>query len=594
MPYSLIDEDDKVFKVQHKDGSVFPVAKLGLSKKLQDKIRAMSKPEKMYDGGVAQKAPADEFVSGLDQNQAPNLGVMSSMPVVPTQAETPIIEQPALDPITQTGQSAYQQRLDFLNQNLQGLPPEERERQALEYGMQAKKIAENQDKAKKVFDERDKQLAQAKLEQENVQRQALGLAPKVPIASLSASNNMSLPNATISVPGAEGQVMPDQGLAQPVAPVTTVGPMGATSGLNDMASGLSLKAKTEGQIGNEQSTVLDKLATDLAVNHAARDEVRSKIEAQNEDLYNKILNNKVEPNRYWANKSTGNKIAASIAVALGALGSAMLKDNKNDALDIINKAIDNDINAQKADMNNQQSLYQQNLQKYKDVTLAEEATRLQYNAIAQAKVNQIGAKYQGDLSKANRLLLLGQLKSQQQAGAEKLTDLTLQAQSLYGGVPANSMADLKLLVTDPKYKEHRIVVGNKVYQASSPDDKKVLTDLQSEYEPVRSMVAQLNDLQGNPKTLIGGTPENERAQTIRAFLVPRLNKMHGLNRLSEADIHLMSTQLADPAKFKEFMSGKAKNDQFMQNLNEDLESNYKNRLVNYRGAGTYKTFTPLR
>lgn len=75
------------------------------------------------------------------------------------------------------------------------------------------------------------------------------------------------------------------------------------------------------------------------------------LQAQQEE----ILDAEIDPKNFWATKSTGEKVAAMIAVALGGLGQAFLakagrQPGRNAALDILNQAIDRDIDAQKANL----------------------------------------------------------------------------------------------------------------------------------------------------------------------------------------------------------------------------------------------------
>jgi hypothetical protein len=58
------------------------------------------------------------------------------------------------------------------------------------------------------------------------------------------------------------------------------------------------------------------------------------------------VNTTIDPNRYWAKKGTGAQVLAAISVAMGAFG-ASLTGGKNYAQEIINKAVDDDIDAQK-------------------------------------------------------------------------------------------------------------------------------------------------------------------------------------------------------------------------------------------------------
>ena len=59
---------------------------------------------------------------------------------------------------------------------------------------------------------------------------------------------------------------------------------------------------------------------------------------------------KMEFKDYWADKGTGNKILAAISIGLGSLGAGMAGRQGNTALDIINKAVDDDFARQKAAM----------------------------------------------------------------------------------------------------------------------------------------------------------------------------------------------------------------------------------------------------
>lgn len=57
----------------------------------------------------------------------------------------------------------------------------------------------------------------------------------------------------------------------------------------------------------------------------------------------------IDPNRFYKNRSSAENVMSAIGVALGAFGASMTH-SPNFALDIINKAVDNDIEAQKAEI----------------------------------------------------------------------------------------------------------------------------------------------------------------------------------------------------------------------------------------------------
>lgn len=95
------------------------------------------------------------------------------------------------------------------------------------------------------------------------------------------------------------------------------------------------------QYQQDQQVRQDKLMAQIDKEHA---EVQDKVREQ----YNK----KIDPERYWNSKSTGAKILAGIGMVLGGMGGGMTKTGRNPALEQINKAINDDIDAQKYEIDN--------------------------------------------------------------------------------------------------------------------------------------------------------------------------------------------------------------------------------------------------
>jgi len=71
---------------------------------------------------------------------------------------------------------------------------------------------------------------------------------------------------------------------------------------------------------------------------------------QYEDAIRRVANRQIDPNRYFG-QGAGGRMSAALAVALGAMGSA-LTGGPNQALQIINSAIERDIRAQETDLAN--------------------------------------------------------------------------------------------------------------------------------------------------------------------------------------------------------------------------------------------------
>lgn len=66
----------------------------------------------------------------------------------------------------------------------------------------------------------------------------------------------------------------------------------------------------------------------------------------------KARNMKIDPDRWWNEKSTEGKILAGIGMVLGGIGGGLAKTGRNPAMEVMNNAIERDINSQKNDIDN--------------------------------------------------------------------------------------------------------------------------------------------------------------------------------------------------------------------------------------------------
>jgi|GEM_PF-4955909 len=413
--------------------------------------------------------------------------------------------------------------------------------------------------------------------------------PPVPTASsASGDEEEETPEAPASSPETP---------AAPAAPANPLlagaqNPMGfMAQAYGQQAAGIQGQAKAQEQMADAQSKALEQYQAQIEAQAKFHQQNIDKLNQEQEQLFQQVQNGKVDPDRYWSNLTTGGKVAASIGVILGGIGAG-LTHGPNQALQVLQNAIERDIESQKADLGKKQNLYSMNMQRYQNENQADAATRLQMNTMLQAKVQQAAARAGSPFAQAQAQMLLGQLKQQQipliQSFAKMQTDAQLYGSGSgkgSGGLPVGQ--EPTYLLQDEKYRKNRIVVGNRAYQAASDKDAEDLRNLQAEYEPVRNLVNHLSSLP--PSSILPGGDNHDVAVAIRARLVPMLNKMHGLNRLSEEDVKLMQDQIGDPTSIRKFITNGTVNDQFIKNLNEDMESNYKTRLVGYRGLDSLKS-----
>lgn len=120
-------------------------------------------------------------------------------------------------------------------------------------------------------------------------------------------------------------------------------------------------------------------------------------EKKNQALYDKIVQDKIDPDRYWNNQNTGSKITTAIGLILGGLGAGAT-GGKNLAVDALNHIIERDVDAQKSNLAQGNTLYKMNLEATKDATEARAMTVNQQLTMAQAMLSKRASDNQSSLS----------------------------------------------------------------------------------------------------------------------------------------------------------------------------------------------------
>lgn len=130
----------------------------------------------------------------------------------------------------------------------------------------------------------------------------------------------------------------------------------------------------------------------------------------------------VDPNRFYKNASTGQKVG----FALSAMLSGFAGDRENTGLALLKQSIDNDIMAQKADIekagkvaDNKKSLYATALDHFKDANTAFYYTQNQMMKEAEVRLKQIAAQYQGPQIQAKLGMELAKIQQEQVESAAK-------------------------------------------------------------------------------------------------------------------------------------------------------------------------------
>lgn len=116
-------------------------------------------------------------------------------------------------------------------------------------------------------------------------------------------------------------------------------------------------------------------------------------------LTNDIANTHVDPQHFWNNSSTGSKIGMLAGMIISGFGAGAGQGNM--AMNIVNKNIEQDIDAQKAELGKKQNLLSHNLAETGNLNAAIDQTRLGLLAVTQGQMQAAALKQGGPLAQAN-------------------------------------------------------------------------------------------------------------------------------------------------------------------------------------------------
>lgn len=349
------------------------------------------------------------------------------------------------------------------------------------------------------------------------------------------------------------------------------------SGLNEMAKAQSEQAKADQQAwGNYQNQ--------QAQFQQQFQEQQNQLKAENDKLTQAVASSQINPNHYWQNMSTANKIGTAVSLFLGGLGAGMAK-TPNYAMQMFQKNVDNDIAAQRQNLGKTQNLLSMNLAKYRNLYAAEDATRLQYFSMLKGQLAMNAAKSGSEMAMARAKMGIAAIDQQMAPIQMKLSMMQLQAKSLNGGIPVGQ--DTALQVLNPGYNPLRVVVNGIAYQAPDAKTAEQLRNVEALAGPVISDIRQLDKL--GPEATIPGSAAWNTAHALRGRLATALPMLSGaqvgVSRINEAEINHLLETIKDPTKFTQLLHGGLRNNETIRNLENEIESQRVNKLSGYKPYG---------
>lgn len=278
-----------------------------------------------------------------------------------------------------------------------------------------------------------------------------GVVPQAPLQmgapGPTLASNSPAPTAN-TVPGISGELggqqsVPGGGLANPASQSSGL----MNQALNEQLGGAKAEAKAQSDLGMAQAAIEHQQQANMAQQQANYENSYKGLEAERMKFQNDIEQGHIDPKRYVGDMSTGQKFSTAIGLILGGMGGA-LTHQENPALKFLNNQIENDINAQKSELDKKQNLLSMNMKQFGNLDQATNMTRVMMATMADSQLKEAMAKAQDPLAKARLQQAQGQLHEKYAPIMQQMA--TRQALMNAGSRDTGSVIEL---AADPKEKE---------------------------------------------------------------------------------------------------------------------------------------------
>lgn len=323
-------------------------------------------------------------------------------------------------------------------------------------------------------------------------------------------------------------------------------------GYQSQISGVNALASAEAKLGEaKQKALIDSQAYQQS---AAKDFQNKTAELDNENkaLIADYKAGHIDPNHFWDNKSTVGKVSTAIGLILGGIGQGLMGKGSNSALDFMQKQIDADIDAQKANISKGHNLLSFNMQRFGNLKDAAEMTRAQQMAMTANMLDQAAAVAQGPEAKARALMASGELKAKYapiiQKQALESTITKLKGEVAKDPSKAGLLFDTVAKVDPEKAKDLRDRYIPGLGFANTGADAKDLKEAKAATDVINTGIKRLIDI----NKISGKSMDPSliaEANAITTGLKGPFRTALGLGTLSEGDMKLLDNLLRNPTNF---------------------------------------------
>jgi hypothetical protein len=250
---------------------------------------------------------------------------------------------------------------------------------------------------------------------------------------------------------------------------------------------------------------------------------RIAVQLQAVDNYSKLS---IDPNRIYANQTTSDKVVGAIAIALGSFGK-----NGNTAIAAMDKAVKDDIELQKSQielegkkLNQNQNLISSMISVGADVREAEKMAEASMYRRIGLKTEEIASNMKSETARASAQQLLGQLKVKEEAAMGEAVNLA--GLSITDKTAADRGIDLSKL---PKEYRKNVVPGLGI--AANPKAASDMIAGKQAYERGLAIVQEIGQLAEQYGVEAADTQVRVKAASLRKQLGGIIKSMETLGAL---------------------------------------------------------------
>lgn len=297
------------------------------------------------------------------------------------------------------------------------------------------------------------------------------------------------------------------------------------------------EAQAQAQIYAERQKKEEDALASYQAQHA-------QLDAENKNLTDAIVNQKIDPNRLYNNMGTAGKVGSAIMTILGGIGAG-LSGGRNVAADVLHDAINKDIDAQKAELGKKNSLLSENLRRFGDLNTATQMTSLQLNAITQAKIAQAVAASGSDKAAANAQGILADLSMQAaQIKGQLAAQKALSTLSSGGG-----LSNEQVSIAPAEVRERAVRLGDKNILAFDRESAKEARKIVGASDAMMSNLDELIKLRQEYGSATIPGPVANKMKTIASNLQLSIKEAKQLGTLDKGAEKFMEKLVADPTSY---------------------------------------------